>query len=106
MQQTRKHSAIETFSNVLIGYFVALASQLAIFPLFGIHVHFRDNILIGLYFTVISIIRSYCLRRWFTRRIVTLQRESDELEYLKWCTATKQYVMPTAAKRHCERGYK
>jgi hypothetical protein len=70
MKQTRRHSFIESCSNVAIGYFVALASQLAIFPLFGIHVPFRDNILIGLYFTVISIIRSYVLRRFFTSRRV------------------------------------
>jgi hypothetical protein len=70
MKQTRRHSFIESCSNVAIGYFVALASQLAIFPLFGVHVPFRDNILIGLYFTVISIIRSYVLRRFFTSRRV------------------------------------
>jgi len=70
MKQTKRHSFIESCTNVLIGYFVALASQLAIFPLFGIHVAFRDNILIGLYFTAISILRSYVLRRWFTSRAV------------------------------------
>lgn len=69
MKQTKKHSLIESFTNVLIGYFVALASQLAIFPLFGIHVPFRDNIMIGLYFTVISIARSYLLRRYFTAKV-------------------------------------
>ncbi len=69
MKQTRKHSMTESVVNVMVGYFMALASQLAIFPLFGIHVPFRDNILIGLYFTVISIIRSYALRRWFTGRV-------------------------------------
>ena len=68
MNQTRKHSLLESCTNVMIGYFVALASQLAIFPLFNIHVPFRDNIIIGLYFTGISIIRSYALRRVFTRR--------------------------------------
>jgi hypothetical protein len=67
MKQTRRHSFIESCTNVLIGYFVALASQLVIFPMFGIHVAFRDNILIGLYFTAISILRSYALRRWFTQ---------------------------------------
>ena len=70
MKQTKRHSAVEAISNVAIGYFVALASQLAIFPMFGIHVAFRDNILIGLYFTAISIMRSYALRRWFTSRAV------------------------------------
>ncbi|HBA70731.1 MAG TPA: hypothetical protein DCZ63_00555 [Geobacter sp.] len=70
MRQTRRHSLTESCTNVLIGYLVALASQLAIFPMFGIYVPFRDNIMIGLYFTVISIIRSYALRRWFTGRAV------------------------------------
>ena len=68
MQQTKRHSIIESGVNVLIGYFVALASQLVIFPLFGVQLAFRDNIMIGLYFTVISIVRSYALRRWFTSR--------------------------------------
>lgn len=70
MKQTRRHSAYESIVNVAVGYFVALASQLVIFPLFGIHVAFRDNILIGMYFTVISIIRSYVLRRYFTSRTI------------------------------------
>jgi hypothetical protein len=71
MKQTRKHSFVESCANVAVGYFVALASQLAIFPLFGIRVTFKDNIMIGLYFTVISIVRSYCLRRYFTKRVAT-----------------------------------
>lgn len=70
MKQTKRHSAYESVANVAVGYFVALASQLAIFPMFGINVAFRDNILIGLYFTAISILRSYALRRWFTARAV------------------------------------
>lgn len=69
MNQTKRHSFLESLTNVAIGYFVALASQIAIFPMFDIHVPFRDNILIGLYFTVISIARSYALRRWFTARV-------------------------------------
>jgi hypothetical protein len=70
MNQTRKHSRMESVTNVMVGYFVALASQMIIFPIFGISVTFRDNLLIGSYFTVISIIRSYALRRWFTVRKV------------------------------------
>jgi len=70
MSQTRTQSAVESVVNVAIGYVVALASQLAIFPLFGIHIPFADNLLIGAWFTVISIARSYALRRWFNRRAV------------------------------------
>lgn len=70
--QTRKHSLIESITNVAIGYVVALASQLAIFPVFGIHVTINDNLLIGAWFTAISIARSYVVRRWFTRRTETV----------------------------------
>ena len=66
--QTRTHSLAESLSNVAIGYFVALASQLVIFPIFDIHVPLRSNVMIGIYFTVISIVRSYCLRRWWAHR--------------------------------------
>lgn len=63
--QTRRQSMIETAASVAIGYLVALASQLAIFPLFGIHATLSDNLLIGAWFTVISIIRGYFVRRFF-----------------------------------------
>lgn len=66
--QSKTHSLIESITNVIVGYFVALLSQIIIFPFFGIHVTIRDNIFIGLWFTVISIIRSYILRRIFTKR--------------------------------------
>lgn len=63
--QTRKKSLLESFLNVLIGYGIALLAQLAIFPLFGIYVTLHDNLLIGAAFTVVSIARSYLLRRLF-----------------------------------------
>lgn len=66
--QSKRHSFLESLSNVAIGYLVALASQLAVFPMFDIHVPLTDNLAIGAWFTVISIARSYVLRRWFTRR--------------------------------------
>ena len=63
--QSKKFSFIESIANVLFGYFVALASQIIIFPYFDIHISVKDNIYIGLWFTVISIGRSYALRRIF-----------------------------------------
>jgi len=60
-------SFIESLGNVAIGYGVAVASQVMIFPLFGIHCRLRDNLLIGLWFTAISIVRSYALRRLFNK---------------------------------------
>ncbi|MFZ4537875.1 DUF7220 family protein [Propionivibrio sp.] len=65
MSQTRKASFIESLANIAVGYAVAIASQLLIFPLFGIHIPLSDNLLIGGYFTIISLFRSFAIRRWF-----------------------------------------
>jgi len=66
--QTKKRSLIESLTNVAVGCGVALGSQYLVFPLFGIEsISFEKHIGITLVFTVISIIRSYVLRRWFTK---------------------------------------
>ena len=67
--QTRLESFLESFTNIMIGYIVALISQLIIFPFFDIKVTFTDNLLIGFYFTVISLIRSYTVRRFYNNRV-------------------------------------
>lgn len=68
--QTRTHSILESLTNTVIGYVVAVASQLVIFPLFDIHIPLHDNLLIGIWFTGISLARGYVVRRWFVRRTV------------------------------------
>ena len=67
MMQSKTFSLIESLTNVAVGYLVSLAGQILIFPLFGIDVPIRDNILIGVAFTVLSIVRSYYLRRIFNK---------------------------------------
>ena len=63
--QTKKMSLIETIVSVAIGYVVALLSQIVVFPLFDIEVSLIDNLLIGLLFTVSSLIRGYYVRTLF-----------------------------------------
>ena len=65
--QTRWQSFFESCINVAIGYGVALLSQILVFPLFGIHIPLTSNLAIGAIFTVISIARSYAVRRVFNR---------------------------------------
>lgn len=65
--QTKKQSLIESITNVLIGYIVAVISNAAILPLFGVNLAFSDNLLIGLWFTAVSIVRGYAVRRYFNR---------------------------------------
>ena len=66
--QSKYQSFIESLINILIGYLTALFSQILIFPLFDVYVTFQDNLLIGLYFTVISLARSYLVRRYFNKK--------------------------------------
>lgn len=65
--QSKKMSLIESVINVAVGYFVALLAQLIIFPILDIPVSIEKNIVIGLFFTVVSIVRSFTLRRIFNR---------------------------------------
>jgi hypothetical protein len=67
MSQSRTMSAVESVANVAIGYGVAVATQSAVFPLFGIHASAADHLAIGAIFTVVSLARSYLLRRFFNR---------------------------------------
>jgi len=57
---------------------VALASQVIIFPMFGIYVSLSTNLGIMFWFTLISIIRSYVVRRWFNARIHLLALKIGE----------------------------
>ena len=65
MKQSRLMSRVELLANVLVGYVVAVVTQMAVFPLFGLAVTVTENLLIGLIFTAVSIVRSYALRRGF-----------------------------------------
>lgn len=67
MRQTRRMSLAEATANVVIGYGIAVATQVAVFPIFGIHVTLADDLAIGAAFTVVSLVRSYLLRRAFER---------------------------------------
>lgn len=66
--QSRRHSFIESLTNIAIGYLVAVGSQIVIFPMYGIECRPADNFIIGLWFTGVSLVRSYLLRRWFAKR--------------------------------------
>jgi hypothetical protein len=65
MKQSRLMSLVESLANVLVGYGVAVVTQMLVFPLFGLAVTVTENLLIGLIFTAVSILRSYALRRGF-----------------------------------------
>ena len=65
MRQTRLGSFIEAWINVLIGFGINFIANLLILPMFGFHITLMDNLYIGILYTIISVVRSYAIRRWF-----------------------------------------
>lgn len=70
MSQSRSASMVEAWANTLIGYVINIGVQELVFPWWGIHVTFAENLSIGLVFLVVSVVRSYVLRRWFNGLMV------------------------------------
>jgi hypothetical protein len=67
MTQSRAMSAVEAATNVLVGYGLAVGLQLLLFPAFGLHPTLGQSLRIGVWFTLLSLLRSYALRRLFER---------------------------------------
>lgn len=68
MPQSRRASLAESAANVVIGYLVAVLSQMVVFPLVGIQATLSQNILSGFWFAGISLARGYVVRRVFNSR--------------------------------------
>jgi len=67
MTQSRHMSLIESATNVVVGYVLAIATQIVVFPWFGFETGLREHLTIGLAFVGVSLVRGYVLRRVFDR---------------------------------------
>jgi len=67
MNQSKKHSALEAVTNVIAGYGVNFLANIIIFPFYGWELSVSANMQIGVWYTLISLIRSYTLRRIYNR---------------------------------------
>jgi hypothetical protein len=65
MTQTRTGSLAEAGVNIVVGFSINWCANMLVLPLFGFQVTGGQAFGIGLFFTVISLVRSYVLRRWF-----------------------------------------
>ena len=69
MDQTRLGSLIEAGINVLIGFVINMAANFVILPLVGFEITLQQNLFIGVLYTLVSVARSYIVRRWFNARL-------------------------------------
>lgn len=70
MSQSKKGSVIETVVNVGSGYFIALILNLLFLPLFAVQIvnqDFQTAAIIGVVYTVTSMIRSFLFRIMFNK---------------------------------------
>ena len=65
MKQSRLMSLVEAVTNVVVGYGGAVMTQILIFPVFGLQTTLGQNLAMGGIFTIVSLLRSFLLRRLF-----------------------------------------
>ena len=70
MKQSRLMSLVEAAANVVVGYGVAVVTQILIFPIFGLQTTLGQNLAMGGVFTIVSLFRSFALRRLFEAILV------------------------------------
>ena len=70
--QSRRASLCEAVTNVSFGFGISVLANFYVLPLWGFQVSPRASLEIGLAFTLISVLRSYLLRRlfnWYHHRV-------------------------------------
>lgn len=69
MKQSKKHSALESATNVIVGLLVSIITQMALYPILGIPVSMKQNLIITMVFFILSFVRGYIIRRIFNNKI-------------------------------------
>lgn len=65
MSQSKRMSMVEAVVNTAIGLVVAMVATAAICKVYGIPMSWDNNFIITFWMTVLSVLRSYVLRRFF-----------------------------------------
>ncbi len=63
--QSRRHSLFESITNVVVGFAISTVANMIVLPWFGLQPSWASASGIGGVLTIVSIIRSYCLRRLY-----------------------------------------
>ena len=74
--QSPAMSLVESLANVAVGFGAALITQVVVFPWFGLDARLTDNLAIAAIFTVVSILRSFTMRRMFEAARLHTKKDS------------------------------
>lgn len=99
--QTKKQSIIEICTSTAVGFAVSLTATFFVMPLFGFTSTPVKNLGITIFYTVISIIRGYVIRRWFNKKVVAPKdTERYKLIYTQLVLKTSEiYLLKDEIKR-------
>jgi hypothetical protein len=106
--QSKTGSLVESLANIAIGVVLAFVSQLVIFGGYGVHVSLAQNAEMTVWFTAISLARSFVLRRVFNK-ITTRHPQRDQfLEYARYRLGAKSNLeaferLNALLPKRCER---
>lgn len=76
MSQSKLASLVEVATNMAVGFIVSAYAQAVIFPLYGFStLSLTENVQIVTIFTIISMVRSYLVRRFFNW--LTARKEAE-----------------------------
>ena len=67
MPQSKIGSLAEAGTNIIVGYVVTVAAQHLIFPFYGIELRTTQYLSMGLVFVLISLARTYVIRRVYNK---------------------------------------
>jgi hypothetical protein len=97
--QTKKQSFIESLTNTLVGFLFSFASTFLIFPLMGMQGSVGKNFVITIFFTVVSVLRGYVIRRYFNKKQSICKTLKVEVDREKLNEILKRYEMINKSKR-------
>ena len=78
MKQSRTMSLIEAITNVVVGFGLAVLTQVLAFPAFGLQATLSQNLQLAALFSAISVLRSFVLRRAFEAACVRATRPTTK----------------------------
>ena len=76
--QSKLDSFIEAWLNVLIGFGVSVLANFVIFPLVGIGASATQIITVGIFMTLVSVARSYFVRRFANKYLAQIRAKIVE----------------------------
>ncbi len=76
--QSKLDSFIEAWLNVLIGFGISVLANFVIFPLVGIGASTTQIITVGLFMTLVSVARSYFVRRFANKYLSQVRAKMVE----------------------------